>query len=768
MTSDQAWDRRFFDLYEMGYQRLLPIIPPGSQISPHSTYARMQDRRGDPRGKCPGVRGSDGWTGLKNWLNYPTTERDLKVWTEMQAGVGMRLGPICTDKPDGHWIVVIDSDTYDVDLAREVDKIVYEHFGPLPTRVGRSPKAAYPVRVTGPIRYSRVLFGDVDQGTGQRKHAVEVLAGMKQCVFAGVHPATGKPYAWPRPLVPLNALTIVTPEQIMAFMCDLSERLPNATTAAREAAKIVDRASINQDGLKTPVELVEAALAAMPNTIANYGAWDDMIRVGIAVRAATFDDPDRGFELFDQWAATWEGSDYDPAVIQKAWRSFTPPFQIGASYLFKEATRLSGVRFSTALAQFEDLSGQSEIPETEKAQNLFGSTSAEPIASSPKIDAKPYDWPAPASIPRRQWLYSRHLVRKFVSATVAPGGVGKSSLSIVEALAMASGRALLHGVQPPQPLNVWLWNGEDPMDELERRIAAAALYYGVGRDECLERLFVNSGRETPIVVAETTRAGFTLFRPVLDAVIATVRENNIDCMVIDPFVSCHHVTENDNNGMDAVAKAWGAVADVCNCAVELVIHSRKTGGEEVTSESARGASAQVAAARAVRALNRMTAEEAAKAGVAAPGLYFRIDDNLGKANLSPPADKAEWFKLESVDLWNGGDSEPGDKVGVVTAWEWPEAMDGLTQGALAAVQALVGDGKWRADPRARDWVGRAIARALDLDINDKAVRARALTLYKEWVRVGALVEVDMIDDKRMMKTYVEVGKLAAASSGLFD
>lgn len=762
----------FRQLWDLGYRALVPIIPPAVQISEHSVLYSAVGANSDPRGKSPGVRGRDGkWTGLKDWLNHKTTERDLKAWEAMGAGVGMRAGPIDPTKPEENWLVFIDSDTLDAELAQQVDKLVHAHFGFLPCRIGRAPKALYPIRLSGPFRYARVMFGDIDSQTGRHKHAVEILAGMKQAVFGGVHPATGKPYQWVRALVPLNALTIIAPEQLTAFMADLAEKLPNATTAAKEAARgPLDRTKIDQDALKAPIDLVEQALAAIPNTMKDFPSYDDMTSIGYSIKGATQDDPDRGFDMFDRWVASWEGGGYDPGLVKKWWDSYVPPFQNGARELFKAATKFGPSRFSTALALFEDLTDGSPEAETKNSENLFGgaSASADAAPPTPKINAKPYGWPAPASIPRRQWLYGRHLIRKFVSATVAPGGVGKSSLAIVEALAMISGRALLHGIQPPRPLNVWLWNGEDPMDELERRIAAASLYYGVEQDTCGGRLFVNSGRDTPIVVAETTRAGFTLFRPVLDAVIATVRENAIDCLVVDPFVSCHRVTENDNNGMDAVAKAWAAVADACNCAVELVIHSRKTGGEEVTSESARGASAQVAAARSVRALNRMTPDEATKAGVAAPGLFFRIDDSLGKANLSPPADKAEWFRLESVDLWNGGDAEPGDKVGVVAAWTWPVATDGLADGDLTNVQAAVADGVWRADPRSQDWVGRPVARALSLDLDDKKARERVKALVKEMVKTGALVVVERADDARRMREYVEVGRAVQSTGGLFD
>ena len=60
-------------------------------------------------------------------------------------------------------------------------------------------------------------------------------------------------------------------------------------------------------------------------------------------------------------------------------------------------------------------------------------------------------------------------------------------------------------------------------------------------------------------------------------------------LVIDPFVSSHQASENDNGAIDLVAKEWARLADRCNCAIELVHHTRKTNGEDATTESGRAA-----------------------------------------------------------------------------------------------------------------------------------------------------------------------------------
>jgi hypothetical protein len=128
----------------------------------------------------------------------------------------------------------------------------------------------------------------------------------------------------------------------------------------------------------------------------------------------------------------------------------------------------------------------------------------EPPTAPAVIKATPFIWVDPASIPRRKWLYGRHYIQNFISQTVAPGALGKSSLAIVENMAIAAGLPLL-GVTPHESVPVWYWNGEDPEDELQRRIISAALRHRIGRSELEGRLFVDTGRKTKIVIAEQTR-----------------------------------------------------------------------------------------------------------------------------------------------------------------------------------------------------------------------------------------------------------------------
>jgi hypothetical protein len=84
------------------------------------------------------------------------------------------------------------------------------------------------------------------------------------------------------------------------------------------------------------------------------------------------------------------------------------------------------------------------------------------------ITATPFAWPDPAAIPPRRWLFGYWLLRGEITALVAPGGIGKSTLTSALALSIASGREFLNKPLHEGAGTVWLWNLEDDHDELAR------------------------------------------------------------------------------------------------------------------------------------------------------------------------------------------------------------------------------------------------------------------------------------------------------------
>lgn len=170
----------------VGYRRLIPVVPVDAPISEKSTLFK----RPSARGKAPGYRGQDGLWRSFDWLSYEADDADYQRWQEMQASIGLKMG-------DG--LCLIDADTLDPDCAAIIRDTVAHRLGSVPERIGRSPKAGYLVRVSGPIGYQRVEFGEPNE-VGRLTDRVEILSDGRQCVVHGLHSATRKPYTWSRGL----------------------------------------------------------------------------------------------------------------------------------------------------------------------------------------------------------------------------------------------------------------------------------------------------------------------------------------------------------------------------------------------------------------------------------------------------------------------------------------------------------------------------------------------------------------------------------------
>jgi hypothetical protein len=731
----------FKTLWQMGYRDLCPIIPPGAPISDQSALAKRIQKGDDARGKAPGVRWPDGsWSGF-DWLPYHADEDDLSRWQAMGAGVGIKCGAV----------VAIDADTLNEQHAATIRQVVEKHLGLLPTRIGRSPKALYLCKVSAPIRYTRIDFA------GDTKPArVEILSTGRQFVAHGVHPETKQPYRWTRKLPPFDELPEFAPLQILDVLQELRTLLPEASQVLQEGSA----ASVEQETLRGDPTLVRKAVEATPNTSQLFPTRESYRNFGYAVKAALPDHPQEAFNLFADWCARWTGGVNEPETVESDWRRMKPPFRRGAKWLFEIAEQTSGGQFSRAEQWFE--------PIPEEPESIFGGDE-NADGPPPVIDAtplEPFDW---RKLPPRDSLYGGHYVRQFMSVTVAPSKVGKSSLALVEAVAMATGKPLL-GVQPKGCLRVWYWNGEDPQEELLRRVAAILVHYNLTWEDLGGRLFLDSGRKTPIIIAEQTRSGASIAKPVVAQVEDAIRRHRIDVLILDPFVSSHRVSENDNNAIDAVAKQWAAVGDRCNCAIELIHHVRKLNGGETTVEDGRGASALLAASRSARALARMTSTEAAKLGLSdLARRLFRFTETSSNMFL-PAASDERWLELASIPLGNGGGDAldailKGDSVGVVRLFDMPAAAARVLEAATGAGESvteacslvdLVAGGTWRRDPRAGEsWIGVPIARAFGLDLEDADGKARVKIILNSWLNSGKFIAVSRPDRHRTMREYIE-------------
>ncbi len=746
----------FAVLRTLGYADLVPIIPPNAPISPRSTLAMRVGKSSDSRGKAPGIRLPNGEWCSFNWRQISPDERDLQRWHAMGAGVGIKTG-------DG--LVAIDADATSPEHAKIIRDIIEQHIGPVPTRIGRAPKALYLCRTNPDFLYRRIEFGEPRDNTRDR---VEILAEGRQFVAHGIHPKTNRPYQWPHQLVPKENLPLVPPETLTSLMEALRQALPQATEVKAEGGG----EPVNQDILRGEPETVRKAVAAIPNTSEHFGSRESYRDFGYAIKAAV-SDQNLAFEIFKDWCGRWQGGINEPETVRADWNRMKPPFRRGASWLFETAAKLGDGSFTQATPWFEPVEetkifNQDDRP---KPSGIFATPARE-------ID--------PSKIPPRETIYGGHYVRQFVSTTVAPSKVGKSSLGIVEALAMATGRNLL-GTQPKGLSRVWIWNGEDPIEEIERRVAAAMLHYKITWADLNGNLFINSGRQTEIILATSTRAGTTIAAPAVNQLKATIEANRIDVVMIDPFVSSHRVSENDNGAIDAVVKKWAAIASDTHAAIELVHHVRKLNGSEVTVEDGRGAVALLAASRSARALTRMTKLEATKLGLSAVARrLFRFAETSSNLALPPVNETSQWLELASVSLDNGPGEDAidrrmnGDSVGVVRLFDMPaeaerlmgelvnlELLGGGSGGMGAEAQALaeLASGRFMATRRAGDaWAGQVLCRAYRLDAEEPETQAKVKLVLRTWIAQGKLQEVSRPDDRGRPRSYLIVPEAALPPS----
>jgi hypothetical protein len=380
---------------------------------------------------------------------------------------------------------------------------------------------------------------------------------------------------------------------------------------------------------------------------------------------------------------------------------------------------------------------------------------AQAMHTGTAIRATPYGWPDPKSLPTRQWLLGHWLLRGEVTAIIAPGGTGKSTIVTALALSLASGRPLLGKPLPYGPQSTWIYNLEDAQDELHRQVAAACLLHGIVPDDCRNRLYVDSGLVQPLCTATEDRDGFAIAEDTFVQIAATVRELGISVVIVDPFVSSHTVRENSNEAIDAIAKRWKRLAQETGCAVVLVHHTKKLGGRDVTAEDGRGAVALRDAARVVLTLNAMGPTEARELGITDPALrrsLVRVD--TGKANRAL-SEAPTWIKLESQCLGNGSDSEPVDFVGAAALWEKPDMFHGVTAEHLYMVQQRLAIGEWRENVQAKDWAGHLVAEVVGLSVETQKARIKAI--LRMWFGSGALVKEIRSDRKGNPRPFVTVG-----------
>jgi hypothetical protein len=629
-------------------------------------------------------------------------------------------------------ILTRDCPAMDIDIsiapaADAVEQLARDRFGEdnrFPVRFGRAPKRAILFQTDAP--FPKITANLIAPDGSE--HKIEILGNGQQLVAFGIHPGTGRPYSWHGGApgeFKREDLPRITEQEARAFVADAVELLLTEHGFTVAAARPKEKVN-GQDG--------------------QTGGKDDWAWLLSNIHdGRNLHDSDRDL------AAKLIRSGMSAGAVTNFLRAY-----------FEQSPAPRDARWQE---RYDD------IPRAvATAEEKFGGQKPPDAQPPPPLSFTPYRILNEADIVRRNFLYGSIYIRKCVSGTIGTGAIGKSSLILCENISMAIGRDLLSGTILGAPLRVLYWNGEDDRDELDRRITAIRKHFNIDQKLLLDHLFYDSGHDVPVKIAKVERGNVIVDAVRLAQFDKWIADNQVDVASLDPLINLHGSSET-NEMLDAIVKSFAPIAAARNCAIHIAQHTRKAapGQTEFTVDDARGGSSWVYGLRAARVTNRMTAKEAEDAGIEETERwrYFRI--TLGKPNYTPP-EKAHWVRLASITLANGPADDPqrGDNVGVVEGWTYPDAFAGVTGAHMDWTRNLARTQELRDDPRADAWIGIPLAKHLNLNLSNKADKAKVKNILKKWTDNGVLAVEEREDDRRRKRKFIVPGNWEKPVTGVSD
>lgn len=280
------------------------------------------------------------------------------------------------------------------------------------------------------------------------------------------------------------------------------------------------------------------------------------------------------------------------------------------------------------------------------------------------------------ALPLREWLYDNLLLAQNVTILGAPPGSGKSTFTLSVALAKALGHGFF-GFNPHGRGRVWIYNNEDALMEMKRRIGAIMRMFNLPMSDLMDddienpqsMLGLSSGERRPLRIAKRGEGGAIVAEDVKQ-LIKDIKKNNVKLLIVDPLSETHPAAENSNEEMLEIAKLYRYVAWATGCAVLLVHHSKKldmasSDGHEGNMDTLRGASSILGVARIVLTLFNMSKQRAQEFGVGEDERWRYTGLNIAKANMTAATNQTFWFEKKAQAVGVSDTNLVGEDVGVL-------------------------------------------------------------------------------------------------------
>lgn len=308
---------------------------------------------------------------------------------------------------------------------------------------------------------------------------------------------------------------------------------------------------------------------------------------------------------------------------------------------------------------------------------------------------------APEAMPPRPWMIDRVLMLRETTMVVAPGSAGKSSLGLAIVAHLAMG-VDFGPYKTHTKCKSIVYNGEDDITEMSRRLYAVCVSYGFPYSEVQENVMLLSAEDLELKLVGLAGRVPIVNEVAVRQLIETASNPEVGLFVMDPLVDVHEVDEGDNPQMNVVMRTIKRIVRESNVAGLIMHHTTKGGTSRQEDrvgnmDIGRGASGIVYKVRIAFTLLNASAQDAETYGLQDREriLYVRLDD--AKFNLALASDQATWFRREGVRI------PSGDTVGVLKyvkltkdanlirlriAETLIDIMQGIGSGSLQLLQAV--------------------------------------------------------------------------------
>lgn len=271
--------------------------------------------------------------------------------------------------------------------------------------------------------------------------------------------------------------------------------------------------------------------------------------------------------------------------------------------------------------------------------------------------------------PAQRWIFRDLLPRQTVAQLAAPSGLGKTWTLLSWIVGLATGRTVFRSFVPDAPMRVMAFLGEDPDDEIHRRLRRILSEFELTETEqarLAENLSLACGQAQPLMQLNGGNpAPSAQYLALRDA----IKTKQPDLVILDPQARFYGLEENSNDHASYFIARLQELADLGECTVLLTHHVSKQ------AQVTRGATAFRDGARWAAEMRELTEKDARVFRLNPQQTFRYIELTCTKSSYSArPApiyfERLEGGALVEVQLHRedgGGTPGPDFLLDVVTA-----------------------------------------------------------------------------------------------------